>query len=109
MTEALSPYVTKTSQGGWRVAGSRVSLDSVVHAYWEGQLPEAIVADFPSLSLEQVHGAIAFYLGHRDEIDQYLAEQNSHWRQFQEERTARHGPLLQRLRARRDSPVSPRE
>ncbi|MCZ6793179.1 MAG: DUF433 domain-containing protein [Planctomycetota bacterium] len=59
--------------------GSRVSLDSLVRAYWEGRMPEAIAADFPSLSLEQIHGAIAFYLGHRDEIDAYLASQGTKW------------------------------
>jgi hypothetical protein len=29
---------------------------------------------YPSLSLEQVHGALAFYLSHQDEVDTYLAE-----------------------------------
>lgn len=27
------------------------------------------------LTLEQLHGAIAFYLGHREEIDRYLEAQ----------------------------------
>ena len=65
-------YATRTPQGGWRITGTRVSLDSVVHAYWAGRMPEAIAADFPSLSLEQVHGAIAFYLRNRPEIDKHL-------------------------------------
>jgi uncharacterized protein (DUF433 family) len=99
MSETTPTYVIKTPEGSWRIAGSRVSLDSVIHAYWEGALPEAIVADFPTLSLEQVHGAIAFYLRHRAEIDQYLAEQDARWRQFQAESATRHGPLLQRIRA----------
>ena len=29
---------------------------------------------FPTLTLEQVYGAIAFYLGHQAEIDAYLEE-----------------------------------
>jgi uncharacterized protein (DUF433 family) len=98
MTEPAPVYVTHTVDGGWRVAGTRVSLDSVVHAYWQGRLPEAIAADFPALSLEQVHGAIAFYLRHRAEIDQYLADQDRRWQQFQRESASRHGPLLQRVR-----------
>lgn len=91
-------YVTRMPGGAWRVTGTRVSLDSIVHAYWQGRLLEAIVADFPSLTLEQVHGAIAFYLGHQPEIDAYLAEQDARWRQFQQESAAQHGPLLQRVR-----------
>src|SRR5260370_27105375 len=98
MAENQAEYVAKNPSGGWRVAGTRVSLDSIVHAYWSGRLPEAIVADFPSLSLEQVHGAIAFYLRHRTTIDQFMAEQNARWRQFQDESAARHAPLLQRIR-----------
>lgn len=91
-------YATRTPAGAWRITGTRVSLDSVVHAYWHGRLPEAIVADFPSLTLEQVHGAIAFYLGHRVEIDAYLSEQDARWLLFQQESAAKHGPLLRRVR-----------
>ena len=58
--------------GGYYLAGSRVSLDSVVYEFLRGESPEAIVQSFPSLSLEQVYGGIAFYLAHRDEIDAYL-------------------------------------
>jgi len=105
MTEADFSYVTKTPEGGWRVTGTRVSLDSIVHAYWEGRLPEAIVTDFPTLSLEKVHGTIAFYLRHQDEIDRYLVEQDTLWRQFQEESAARNNPLLQRLRTAAHSPI----
>ncbi len=91
-------YITPTAGGGWRVTGTRVSLASVAHAYWAGKLPEAIAADFPALSLEQVHGAIAFYLRHRAEVDRHLAELDDAWGHFRAESEARHGPLLQRLR-----------
>jgi hypothetical protein len=46
MTENLFKYVSPTPSGGWRVTGTRDSLDSIIHAYFEGRLPEAIVA-FP--------------------------------------------------------------
>lgn len=78
--------------------GTRVSLDSIVQAYWDGRLPEAIADDFPSFSLEKVHGAIAYYLRNRVEIDAYLATQDALWKQFQQESADRHGPLLKRIR-----------
>ena len=62
-------YASQTPDGGWRVAGSRVSLDSIIYAHREARTPEQIVESFPTLSLEQVHGAIAFYLRHRDLLD----------------------------------------
>jgi uncharacterized protein (DUF433 family) len=61
-------------EGAYRVAGTKVSLDSLVYAFWDGKSPETIAQSFPTLTLEQVYGAIAFYLGHRTEIDAYLQQ-----------------------------------
>jgi uncharacterized protein (DUF433 family) len=68
-----SEYVIK-KDGGWRVAGSRVSLDSIVYAFWNGESAETIAQSYPVLTLEQVYGAITFYLAHRGEIDSYLEQ-----------------------------------
>ena len=68
----MQDYVEQRDNGYW-VTGSRVSLDSVVLRFLEGLAPETIVAEcFPVLSLEQVYGAITFYLAHRPEVDAYL-------------------------------------
>lgn len=64
-------YVEKHEKG-YRIAGTRVSLDSVVYEYLEGLRPESIADDFPALTLEEVYGAIAYYLGHRQEVDAHL-------------------------------------
>jgi len=66
-------------EGAYRVAGSRVSLDSLVSAFWDGKSPETIVQSFPTLTLEQVYGAIALYLRHRAEIDAYLQQGRSNY------------------------------
>src|SRR5437870_4674179 len=55
-----SEYVDR-EDGTYRIGGSRVSLDSVVYAYRRGASPESIQRSFPSLTLEEVHGALAFY------------------------------------------------
>jgi uncharacterized protein (DUF433 family) len=64
-------YVDQHDNGYW-VSGTRVSLDSIVYAFLQGDSPETIAQSFPVLTLEQVYGAVAYYLGHRDEIDAYL-------------------------------------
>ena len=65
-------YVEFHDEGYW-IAGTRISLDSVVIAFQGGLSPETIALDcFPSLTLEEVYGAITFYLGHQAEIDAYL-------------------------------------
>ncbi|MGA2065449.1 MAG: DUF433 domain-containing protein [Thermoguttaceae bacterium] len=67
-------YVERHDGGYW-VGGTRVSLDSVVLAFLQGLSPEAIASEcFPALTLEQVYGAIAYYLAHRPEIDAYLKQ-----------------------------------
>jgi len=60
--------------GGYYIAGTRISLDSVVYSFNEGQSPEAIQEDFPLLKRSQIYGAIAFYLDHQAEVDKYLVE-----------------------------------
>ena len=66
-----SSYVERRDGGYW-VTGTRVPLESILHPFREGQTAEAIADDLPVLRLEQVYGAIAFYLAHRPEIDCYL-------------------------------------
>jgi uncharacterized protein (DUF433 family) len=66
-------YIEERS-GAYFIAGTRVSLDSVVHAFLRGESPEGIAESFPALTLEQVLGALAFYLANREEIDQYLRQ-----------------------------------
>lgn len=64
-------YVEQLNGAFW-VTGTRVSLDSIVYAFLRGSSPESIVRSFPTISLEQVYGAINFYLAHEEEIDAYL-------------------------------------
>ncbi len=67
-------YVEKRNEGYW-ISGTRVSLDSVVLAFLDGLSPETIVAEcFPVLTLEQIYGAITYYLSHLDEVDSYLKQ-----------------------------------
>ena len=56
------------------IKGTRISLDSIVYEFNDGAAPESIRHSFPLLSLEQIYGAIAFYLFRRQDIDAYLAE-----------------------------------
>ena len=66
-------------EGAYRVAGTRVSLDSIVYAFISGQSAESIAQSFPVLTLEQVYGAITFYLAHREEVDRYLEAQEQEY------------------------------
>ena len=69
-----SEYVEQRN-GGYYVAGTRISLDSVVYAFNRGDSPERILERYPLLDrLSKVHGAIAFYLDRQADIDKHLEE-----------------------------------
>ena len=68
-----SEYIEERN-GGYYVAGTRISLDSVVYFFERGDSPEAIHESFPLLRPAQIYGAIAFYLDHQAEVRQYLEE-----------------------------------
>ena len=67
-------YIVKLDNGAYRITDARVSLDSVVYAFLKGDSPEAIAQSFPVLKLAEVYGALAWYLEHQDEFDDYLSQ-----------------------------------
>jgi uncharacterized protein (DUF433 family) len=71
--QAMPEYVTRI-EGAYRVGNTRVSLDSLVYLFREGVSVEGMVECYSALTLEQVHGALAFYLANQEEVDAYLAE-----------------------------------
>jgi len=94
----LPDLLVCTPQGTWRIVGTRVSLDSVIHSFWEGATPEEICQDFPSLSLAQVYEAIAYYLKQRDKVDAYLQAGRDGAEKLQQEFNGRHRDFLSNLR-----------
>src|SRR5712691_1697841 len=85
-------YVEERS-GGYYVASTRVSLDSVVYAFLRGQSPESICQSFFALTLEQVYGAITYYLANRDAVDEYLRQRREELEVLRKEARLRN-PLL---------------
>ena len=99
MAAIKSEYVEQRN-GGYYVAGSRVSLDSVVNAFRRDESPETILEHFPAIgSLARVYGAIAFALDHPQEIESYLTEQERHW---EEARQANPPAMVEKVRRARE-------
>jgi uncharacterized protein (DUF433 family) len=82
---ALTPPVRLDESGLLRVARTRVTLYTVVRAFWAGESAEQIQESFSTLSLADVYGAIAFYLQNRAELDAYFSEQEKAADEFREE------------------------
>lgn len=107
-------YIIKIKAGeteAYRIGNSRVSLDSVVYSWLQGDSPETIADNFPVLTLEEVYGAITFYLANQAEVDEYLRQSEAQYqamRQQNIEELRRTRPeLYQKLRARKKQPASP--
>lgn len=100
---ALAVPLRPDDQGAIRVGQTRVTLDTVICEFNQGAAPEQIVLDFPSLDLAEVYAVCAYYLHHRDEIDQYLARRQVEADKLRVEIEKRFPPegIRERLLARR--------
>jgi uncharacterized protein (DUF433 family) len=94
--------------GGYYVAGTRVSLDSVVYGFLRGESPEGIADSFQALTVEQINGAIAFYLANRPMIDEYLRQQRIEYERLYEEARAKDPAFYAKLDAAREAALARR-
>jgi uncharacterized protein (DUF433 family) len=93
-----------------RIDGHRIQVEDV--AIWHermGMSPADIVAEFPSITLAEVHAALAYYYENRQRIDADIEDA----KRYAEEMKAKAGPsrLQERLRQGKadapDDPLSP--
>ncbi len=90
--------------GSIRVRGSRVTLDTIVHAFQRGATAEEIVHQYPTLALADVYAVLGYYLNHQEEVEAYLVEQQAERDQVRSEFETRHPPdgIRERLLARQN-------
>ncbi len=82
--------------GGLKVGNTRVSLDSVVYAFNRGEDASEIQRNFDTLSLAEVHAAIAYYLHNKAKVDAYLEEQLIEFNRVRAEHEAEYPPKITR-------------
>lgn len=89
--------------GAVRVTGSRVTLDTIVGFYEQGESPEEIVDGFPTLQLADVYAIVSYYLKHKTAVRQYLREREKRANALRKKIQARSNTrdLKKRLMARR--------
>jgi len=76
--EPQSVVVTAGRDGVMRVAGTRVTLESIDAAFVEGATAEEIQMRYPALRLADTYAAIAWYLSNQKSVDRYIAERTKH-------------------------------
>ena len=65
------------AEGVVRVAGTRVTLESVVDAFETGATAEEIAQQYPTIPLVDVYSVITYYLRHRPDVDAYRVEREA--------------------------------
>jgi uncharacterized protein (DUF433 family) len=93
---------TVDSDGVVRVGKTRVTLDTIVTAFWEGATAEEITQQYPTLDLADVYSVIGYYLRRRQEIEDYLHQERRQAESVQKQNESRFDPhgIRDRLLAR---------
>jgi uncharacterized protein (DUF433 family) len=85
MSKSTEDRITRSPEvcgGKACIAGHRVRvLDVVVWREHQGMTPDEIVSHIPTITLADVHAALAYYFDHIDEIQQEMRAE----REFSEE------------------------
>ncbi len=88
--------IRQDEHGRWRVGNTRVLLDLVIQAFLNGETPETITEQYPTLSLDDVYLTIGYYLRHRHTLDVYFEQENEQAHKAQLEDEAHYPPTLTR-------------
>jgi uncharacterized protein (DUF433 family) len=96
------PLIFAEDSGVIRVAGTRVTLDTVIGAFKRGATPEEIAQDYSAVPLPDVYAVITYYLRHRPEVEEYLERRVREHRELRREVESRPGyqEFRERLLAR---------
>ncbi|HEY1860535.1 MAG TPA: DUF433 domain-containing protein [Gemmataceae bacterium] len=84
--ERANGYIVRTPGvcgGSPRIDGSRIRVQDVSILYEEaGNTPEQMHEAFPTVTLAQIHAALAYYFDHRDAIHADIAEEKRFAEEF---------------------------
>ena len=81
-----------------RVKGHRVGVELILDAYTAGATMADQRAEFDSLTEEELHATITFYLLNKEELDQWLARVHDEQARHMTEIDAHSSPAMQRIR-----------
>jgi len=82
-----------------RVKGTRIGIEDILYQYiHRDQSPEAIAQRFRTITLEQIHATILYYLHHKESVSSYLANWLAWSHQMREEQRRNPPPFIEKLR-----------
>jgi uncharacterized protein (DUF433 family) len=95
----LEDYFDFLSENEIRLKGHRIGIEDVLYEYIYNELaPAELVERFPTLTAEQIHAAILYYLSNPERMNAYLARWLEHGRQMREAQSRNPTPAMMKLR-----------
>lgn len=92
-------YLESLAPDEIRIRGTRIGLENLLYRLIDcSYSPEAIVEQFPSLSLEQVRAVLEYYQKHLQEVEEYMAAWRSQRERLQAEQDHNPATGIARLR-----------
>ncbi len=96
----LEDYFDFNSPDEIKLKGHRIWLEDVLLEYIHREMtPEQLGQRFPTLTLEEIHACILYYLRNKDRIDKYLEDYLEYSQRMWEEQQHNPSPAALRLRA----------
>lgn len=82
-----------------RIKGHRIGIQDVLYEYIYNEMtPSELAARFPTLTLEEIHATILYYLHNKEQVDKYIVEWLEFGRRAREEQARNPTPAMLRLR-----------
>ncbi len=97
--QPLAIPLTRLDNGVYRVSGTRVGMDIVIEEFKDGATPQEIVESFDTLRLADVYTIIAYYLNHKEEVEEQLRQEDESAEELRRMIEARQPPRAE-VRAR---------
>lgn len=93
LPETVVLPLKQDEDGTIRVSGTRVTLDTLIGFYRQGETPEDLHASFPTVPLADIYAVIAYYLAHQMDVDTYLKQRNQEAERIRQEWESRNPPI----------------
>ncbi len=100
LPETVTLPLKMDASGAIRVSDTRVTLDTVIARFHQGDSPEAIHEGFDVLPLNDIYAVIAYYLSSHDELDAYLQRREEEAERIRTDVEAHYTPEQKAFNAR---------
>lgn len=95
----LEDYFNFFAPNDIRLKGSRIGIETILYEYiYRARTPEEIARTYPSVTLEQVHATILYYLHNKEIVSKYIADWLEYCLKSEREQDENPPPFIVRLR-----------